>query len=530
MAFKGIVILGPQSMGDPLGAIMKAYDIIAQETGGKLVFIPRDTLDEITIEADDIAAHSPGEEVPRKVTITDTKNISLPKEVNVEHIEPLNDYQAGSQRERRINVNTDHVETLRLPVVLSADEARGIAMRELWTTWANKQRIHLSLPPKYLHILENDIINVPVGSESFRTLITKLEKGRSGLMLIEGDIEVFETRNFNPSNNDPGASSSSVAHPSMLLFSMFDIPPLGSAHIYQVGVYAAACNWLTSAAPIGGGAATRWRGGKYYHSIDDVTFNEIESADLEGILGVAETVLPGEPYYYWDRENTLDVEIFNGELLSVEEIDVMNGVNWALLGKEIIGFKTATLLDTRRYRLSTLLRGLRNTESKTGDHVAGDIFIPLSGTLFQFIPLSPTLIGGTQYYKAASEGIDLANVDSQSFVLEGNTVIPFSPGALKASRNASNDVTFTWVRRTRTPTSLLSPIRTPLEEPFERYEIDYFDNGNVVRTVVIEDATTTIYTAAQQTTDGLTPGDPVHFKLYQIGATVGRGRVADATL
>jgi hypothetical protein len=40
----------------------------------------------------------------------------------------------------------------------------------------------------------------------------------------------------------------------------------------------------------------------------------------------------------------------------------------------------------------------------------------------------------------------------------------------------------------------------------------------------------TIYTAAQQTEDGLTPGDPVHLKISQLSSLVGRGLPADVTV
>lgn len=38
------------------------------------------------------------------------------------------------------------------------------------------------------------------------------------------------------------------------------------------------------------------------------------------------------------------------------------------------------------------------------------------------------------------------------------------------------------------------------------------------------------YTADMQTADGLTPGDPIHLKIYMVSATVGRGRPLDVTL
>lgn len=63
-------------------------------------------------------------------------------------------------------------------------------------------------------------------------------------------------------------------------------------------------------------------------------------------------------------------------------------------------------------------------------------------------------------------------------------------------------------------------------------EIDVCDNdtfATVLRTIIgtsegIE------YTAAQQVADGLTPGDPVFVKAYQISAIVGRGYALEGTV
>ena len=58
---------------------------------------------------------------------------------------------------------------------------------------------------------------------------------------------------------------------------------------------------------------------------------------------------------------------------------------------------------------------------------------------------------------------------------------------------------------------------------------DFLLVGDVVRTVATTTATVT-YSAADQTSDGITPGDPVDVRIYQISATVGRGYPLEDTL
>ena len=62
----------------------------------------------------------------------------------------------------------------------------------------------------------------------------------------------------------------------------------------------------------------------------------------------------------------------------------------------------------------------------------------------------------------------------------------------------------------------------PLNEAYERYEVDVLDGSdNVVRTLTVTDATSVVYTAAQQSTDGIS--SPFDIIVYQLSDQVGRG-------
>ncbi|HEU4770093.1 MAG TPA: hypothetical protein VFS77_22185, partial [Pyrinomonadaceae bacterium] len=72
----------------------------------------------------------------------------------------------------------------------------------------------------------------------------------------------------------------------------------------------------------------------------------------------------------------------------------------------------------------------------------------------------------------------------------------------------------------------------PLGEEYEMYEVDVIGPGSP--TEVINTLTATdegiVYLASEQTTDGLTPGDPVTVRVYQISSTIGRGYVLEGTI
>ncbi len=116
----------------------------------------------------------------------------------------------------------------------------------------------------------------------------------------------------------------------------------------------------------------------------------------------------------------------------------------------------------------------------------------------------------------------------------------WAPRNVQGRRNGSNDLTLTWSRRARLGGQLADSVGAQLIETTETYEVDVLDapGGSVVRTIssgiTLGSATdpwsaTVTYTASQQTTDGLTPGDPVTVKVYQVGS-VGRGFAVEFTV
>jgi hypothetical protein len=69
----------------------------------------------------------------------------------------------------------------------------------------------------------------------------------------------------------------------------------------------------------------------------------------------------------------------------------------------------------------------------------------------------------------------------------------------------------------------------PLGEEIEAYEIDVMAGPLVKRTISSSTPTAT-YSAANQTTDGFTPGNPITVNVYQLSAVRGRGHGRNAVI
>jgi hypothetical protein len=231
-------------------------------------------------------------------------------------------------------------------------------------------------------------------------------------------------------------------------------------------------------------------------------------------------------------------------LSSATESQVLNQTNWAAIGKhgrwEIIGFKTV-IDNGDTFTLSGLLRGLKGTGHNTNSHALADTFVMLD------LSIIPTDTGDLGRYNPGSGNIDIASGYIVTSLLDGtqgaptfefiNTAVglkPYAPADIRGSRDGSNNLTITWKRSGRLDNGWDDYQDVPLGEDSEAYEIDCYDTddssfGTVVRTIEITSETAS-YTAAEQTSDGLTPGDFIDVKIYQISATVDRGYTREATI
>ena len=134
-------------------------------------------------------------------------------------------------------------------------------------------------------------------------------------------------------------------------------------------------------------------------------------------------------------------------------------------------------------------------------------------------------------FKAPTIGLRLEEADQITFPDNGIRLEPLSPVQITAVRDvpAADDITFSWVRRGRVGAEWRDLVEIPLGEATESYELDVFDNGTVLRTLV-SISESVVYTSAQQTTDFGSPQASVHVKIYQLSADVGRGFPGDATV
>jgi hypothetical protein len=220
--------------------------------------------------------------------------------------------------------------------------------------------------------------------------------------------------------------------------------------------------------PAGGGV--NWNGASIYISTDNSRYIFATNISTYSIFGNTTTTLA--------NGGNVTVQLNKAELESISESDINLGFNLAVIGNEIIQFKTAQLIDINTYLLSNLTRGLRGTEGEISNHAVGDRFILLTGenAVIAKITGSASDIGQVRYFKAVSSGQALSQVTPVQLTIQGSSQRPYSPVQIAATSDGVGNITITWKRRDRH--AALNIENPPLSEGQEQYVIEIIDTAN----------------------------------------------------
>ncbi len=423
----GYAIAQPTSARAAIEPLAAAFGFDAVESGDVMRFVPRGGATVATLDADDLSAHAYGESQPPVLITTRADEGDLPRTVRVHYIDPATDYQPGVQEARRLQTSSRVETSVELAVAMSADQARAAAVAILYRAWQGRQSYRLSVARDHTALEPTD----PITAVDLRMRLTSVARGANGVIQIEAEAEDTGTIYGLTLPADSGTQpAQTVGLPGPTALAVLDLPALRDQDD-NGGVYLAACGYLSG-----------WEGTVVYRSSDSgETWAEIDALLDAGTLGTATTALADGQATVWDFANTVTVQLLSGTLDSASESAVLNGANAAALGYhgrwEIIQWQTATLVDTRTYTLSGLLRGRRGTEWATGLHAIGDAFVLLDAA-----DLTRSLLGSADYgvsrlWRGASVGLDTLSGDIIDIAAAPESLLPYAPVHVVTDRTVS---------------------------------------------------------------------------------------------
>jgi len=502
----------PRAAIEPLAA---AYAFDAADVAGVLTFRPRGGDVVAELDEDDLVL-PPDRAQARMVRVQETE---LPREVTLSFTDSGSDYRRSAVASRRLVGAAARASHADLAVV--TDDAAAERRADIWLQdlWAGREGIDFSLPPSRLVLACGDVVGLTLG-------------GRRRVVELRGVTDT-EARAVRARTIDPGVFEVPLAAPRRqpprppaplgpVAAELLDLPTLTGDEppiLLRVAIFADP--WP--------GPVAIWR------SFDGLSFEPIALAVVPSIVGETLDDLPAGPTSRWDRAGRVRVRLYGGALASATDTQVRNGANAAALRRpdgawEVLQFASAELVGARTYELSRLLRGQMGSEWAMGAPLAaGARFVLLDRHL---VPLARGIetLGRTMQLRIVAADRD--HGDAAAVAVEATpqatALKPLAPVHLSARRSGSG-VDISWIRRKRGPMPASWDVAVPLGEENEAYELDIVSGTSVVRT--LQAATgSVLYAAADEIADFGSAQSSLTVRLYQMSATVGRGRAAEATL
>ena len=126
-----------------------------------------------------------------------------------------------------------------------------------------------------------------------------------------------------------------------------------------------------------------------------------------------------------------------------------------------------------------------------------------------------------RFYKAVTIGATLDDSGAIGFTNTSVGQKPYSVVHVDITRDGSDNIIITWIRRTRIDGQWRDFVDVSLGETTESYEVDIV-GASPPRTIAVT-AQTATYTIGDQTTDFGGAKDPVDIEIFQMSSLIGRG-------
>lgn len=448
--------------------------------------------------------------------------IQIPRQVSVTAFDPGKDHELSTQHAYLMNGAGSGIEATSLQMALLPDEIRQTAERLIYQRHIERESIGLKLPWEYGYLNPSDIVTLTLNGITTRLRIGSITGAMPGLLEVRAVADQLEVY----SQSIAGASGSgyvapTVSSPVRSIALLIDSVMLRDQD-NEAGYYAA----IVPAADGAWGGAVLYRDrGAGYEVAGRFPAPATAGVTTGSVTSGADNTI--------DTVTTITVDLYGttATLESVTELEMLNGANAACLGDGMIfQFQTAVQVGgyDNRWTLSNILWARRGSDYAATTHAAGSRFVLLDAAV-QFIQNDLSERGISRSFKAVTAGFSVTDAAATVFTWDARTLKPLSVVEVTGSRDGGNNLTINWKRRSRLGSAWLDYVDAPLGEDSEAYEIDIMSGATVLRTIAATSETAS-YTAAEQTTDGLTPGDLVEVNIYQISALAGRGFVRNATI
>jgi len=504
---------------EPLQAVWP-FDVIP--SGYQIKFVPRGTSPVVSIDSGELDARASGESPGIRIERVIEMDSQLPQRVIVEYADWDREYDPGPPG-IAFRKNTDTVSTrnINLPVVLTADEANGVAETLLRMYWIERDQISFIAPPTRRAIEPGDVVTIVDDNASFDVRLEEVERypdNRSRCVGKFASAPIYSPVQLGQAGLATGAAltldGDSLAVP-------LDVPCLLSTQ-NTYGYPLAMTGYLSG-----------WPGGTLVKSDDQgQTWSAVEGfLPPPAKIGFAINAITSVATRFKDISQTLTAHFYGGaELSSVTELQMSNGSNHFAYGAdgrwEIIAAQTCVEQGDGSWILSDMLHGRFGTEWAIQLHMPYDRLVLLDQAVLHFIESNLQAIGADKLLRAVTKGRNLDQASNVAFSYDAVNLLPLSPCDLNGHRDPiTGDWTASWTPRSRLPVEPFSGLETPLGETTESYDAEVWDATftTLKRSFSGLTSPTFQYTTANETADFGATQSALPVKVRMRSATVGLG-------
>ncbi|MFD2250647.1 hypothetical protein FHS82_001602 [Pseudochelatococcus lubricantis] len=510
----GYVVDRPMSARQVLEPLASAFGFHAVASGGAVRFRANAGPAAVALAASEIVPDGEG----AGITLRRAQETDLPGEIRLGYTDGDRDYRRSAAVSRRVATGSRRSEGRELAAVLRAGLAQHLADTGLQALWVGRETAAFALSTRQVRLEPGDVIALPVGGETRPFRVSRITDG--AVRQVEAHaVEPSLQRDAVPTLPRPLPAVPQLPGPPAV--TVLDLPLATGepAPLQAMAVFADP--WP--------GREAIWRAG------DGGGFALHAVAELRAIAGETLTPLGPGPLWRWDMGNSVDVRLRGGLLTSLDDAAALAGGNAVAVqgadGRwEILCAARAELVAANTVRLSRLLRGLGGSEAEAARTVAGGAAVVVLDSALVPLTTDAGEIGRPWRYRVGPASGDHAGpmVVEVTAAATAQALKPLAPVHLSARRTADG-IAIGFIRRARTGGDSWELAEVPLAEAIEAYEIDILA-GDTVKRTLFATASPALYPAAQELADFGSAQGAIGVAAFQLGATVGRGFAARATL
>jgi hypothetical protein len=504
---EGYVIDRPMSARAAIEPLASVFAFEAAVSAGGLRFIRRAARAAVALADGEFAA----EPTDGRPTRTRAQDGELPAALTLGFIASEPDYRQAAVR---AFVGVGRESSYAMAAGLRRPLAAHRAAVMLAETRQARETVNFALPPSRLAIETGDVVSL--GGRDWR--VERIVDG--ALRRIEATASEQTAHLGAPlSELPPRRPAPGFAGPPLAIVLDLAAVEAGAPVLQRLAV--ASSPWP--------GAYTLWR------SADGESFEPVQRIPGPATIGETLSMLAPGPLWRLDRTASVMLALSGGALRSLPLAAVLAGANLIGIeaageGWEIVGYTTAELVATGRWRLSGLIRGLAGSEPFAAlAKPAGSRAVILDGGVIDLATGIENL-GRPFLYRLAVEGMDHADPMGLSFTAtaQPTALLPLAPVRVRARREAAG-IRIAWIRRSRYGGDNWELSEIPLNEDAEAYAVEILSGGAIKRRLACAQASV-LYTAGDEAADFGGPQASLLVRIRQISAAAGPGRAFEGSL